>query len=264
MCCCDHLEHQEFPRTTLGTRYVGAHTPRRTTAVRNAGGMVALVEREVEFFRVLAVEPGTTTVRTTVPSDPANPDSPGLTFDLREGEQRTLSSYGSFELTATQAVSVANMMSSQLNTGIPLNYPGGDPSFIPLPPIEQWRATYVFLTPNRYAFDFVTIVAPSNAAVRLDDSPLPTRDCAVERADACVARTGRPPCPTPRYVVYQCQLSFPVVSNDTPYPLNVSPGLQRDGVHVVRADQPVGAIVSGFDLRVSYGYPAGTQLRPLH
>jgi hypothetical protein len=31
-------------------------------------------------------------------------------------------------------------------------------------------------------------------------------------------------------------------------------------VHRVDADQPVGVIVSGFDWRVSYAYPAGTNL----
>jgi hypothetical protein len=31
-------------------------------------------------------------------------------------------------------------------------------------------------------------------------------------------------------------------------------------VHRVDADQPVGVIVSGFDYRVSYAYPAGTNL----
>jgi hypothetical protein len=131
-----------------------------------------------------------------------------------------------------------------------------------MPPVEQWRDSYVFLTPDKYAFDFVTIVAPASAAVSLDGSPVPDADCVTEASDGCVATRDRA-CPPSRYVVHTCQLSFPIVDNDRPYPQNVSPGRQRDGVHTVRATAPVGVWVSGFDLRVSYGYPAGTRLAPL-
>lgn len=261
-CCCDHLEAQQFPRNTLGSRYVAVHTPRRTPVVRAAGAPVALVENEPEFFRIMAVAPGITHVRTTVPSVAENIASPPLEFDLSQGEFRTIRAYRHFEVEATAPVSVANFMSSQLNTGIPLNYPGGDGSFIPMPPVEQWRDSYVFLTPDRYAFDFVTVVAPEGTEVFLDDDPLPTVDCETSRGDGCV-ETRTHPCPPSRYRVYSCQLSYPIIDPDLPYPMNVRPGRQRDGVHVVRASRPVAVIVSGFDLRVSYGYPAGTQLRPL-
>jgi hypothetical protein len=68
---------------------------------------------------------------------------------------------------------------------------------------------------------------------------------------------------TPPWVVYRCQLSFPVIDPTMMPPDNVSPGLQNDGVHLVDADMPVGVIVSGFDVRVSYAYPAGTDLRDI-
>jgi hypothetical protein len=262
-CCCDHLEAQQFPRETLGRHYFAVHTPRRTPVVRAAGAMVAQVENEPEFFRVMAAMPGVTHVRTTLPSVLDDVASPPLEFDLMQGEVRTLRAYRHFEVTASAPVSVANFMSSQLNTGIPLNYPGGDGSFVPMPPSEQWRQQYVFLTPDKYAFDFVMIVAPVGVRPFLDDDELPTTDCEVERADGCV-ETRTHTCPPAEYLVYSCQLSYPLIDPDLPYPLNVRPGRQRDGVHVVRASEPVGVIVSGFDLRVSYGYPAGTQLRPLN
>ncbi len=261
-CCADHLEAQQFPRNSLGQRYVAVRTPRRTPIVRAAGAPVGLVENEPEFFRVMAVTPGTTTIRTTLPSILEDPESPPLAVVLREGEFRTLRAYRDFELIATAPISLADFMSSQTNTGIPLNFPGGDPSFIPIPPIEQWRSTYVFLTPDRYAFDFVAIVAPVNAEVRLDDVRVPSIDCDVSRGDGCVD-TRRQTCGPSRYTVYRCQLSYPIIDPILPYPMNVLPGRQRDGVHVVTASEPVGVIVSGFDLRVSYGYPAGTQLRTL-
>jgi hypothetical protein len=40
----------------------------------------------------------------------------------------------------------------------------------------------------------------------------------------------------------------------------VSEGTQDDGVHDVRGVRPIGLTVYGFDCRVSYGYPGGTDL----
>ena len=39
--------------------------------------------------------------------------------------------------------------------------PGGDPSMIVVPPVEQWRSSYLFLVPNKYAFDSLLIAAPA-------------------------------------------------------------------------------------------------------
>ena len=49
-----------------------------------------------------------------------------------------------------------------------------------------------------------------------------------------------------------------------PSPTNVSPGRQNDGVHRVQADYPIGVVVYGFDLRVSYAYAGGTELKDLN
>jgi hypothetical protein len=261
-CCCDHLEAQIVPRNTLGRRYVAVHFVNRTRVVRAAGASVASVPNEPEYTRVLATAPGETRVRTSLAADPAMPRGPRLEFSLQQGQSRYLTATTHYELEASAPVYVASFMASQLNTGIPLRYPGGDPSFVPMPPVEQWRDTYVFLTPDKYAFDFVTIVAPLDATVTLDDSPVPNADCESAPSDGCVP-TRDSPCPSPQFMVYTCQLSFPIVVDDLPYPQNVRPGRQRDGVHTVRASRPVGVWVSGFDLRVSYGYPAGTRLDPL-
>jgi hypothetical protein len=65
------------------------------------------------------------------------------------------------------------------------------------------------------------------------------------------------------YVVYHCQLSFPVIDPAIQADDALKPGEQSDGVHEVRSDQPVGVIVDGFDRNVSYGYAAGTDLREI-
>ena len=43
------------------------------------------------------------------------------------------------------------------------------PTLIMLPPVNQFRTEYVFLSPNKYVEDYVNIVAPIDAEVRIDD-----------------------------------------------------------------------------------------------
>ena len=144
---------------------------------------------------------------------------------------------------------------------IPGNLPGGDPSLIIIPPIEQYRADYVFLTPDRYSFDFLRIMAPRAATVLVDSTP-------IERIPGCHLEIGTPLERTLEpasfgYVVYRCQLSFPVIDPAIDTDDALMPGEQSDGVHQVRSNLPIGVIVDGFDRNVSYGYAAGTELREI-
>ena len=136
--------------------------------------------------------------------------------------------------------------------------PGGDPSLIIVPPMEQYRTRYVFLTPDKYMFDFIAVMAPREATVLLDGNPLDSYGCSISPADGRnEEERGKP---LPDHVVYRCQLSFPVIDPSLPSPDNVMPGSQNDGVHRVDADSPVMVLAYGFDSYVSYGYAAGTQL----
>ena len=124
-----------------------------------------------------------------------------------------------------------------------------------MPPIGQYRREYVFLTPDRYAFDFVVIVAPAAAEVRLDGEELRARGCSVGPADGVLRGPGGAP---PTRVIYRCQLSFPEVERDV-----VRPGMQDDGVHRLVSNAPVGLVVYGFDAFVSYAYAGGLNLLPI-
>ncbi len=244
-CCADHLEHQLFPLSSAGRHFVAARTPPRTPAVFAAGGDVSVVE-EPEYFRILATEDDTLVVTSLEPPDDR--------ISLDAGEHVTLEVWCDTKIEATRPIFVGQFTASQATTGLDLQIPGGDPSFIMVPPVEQWRSSYVFLTPNKYAFDFVVIVAPPGAGVLLDMLPLPTH------CDTASAVCGVSADPT-AYTIYRCQLSFPIVDTSLPYPENVQPGVQDDGYHVLTADVPVGLIVYGFDSHVSYGYAGGLDLR---
>jgi hypothetical protein len=153
---------------------------------------------------------------------------------------------------------VATIQASQQAAGVELGLPGGDPSLIIIPPIEQYRSRFVFLTPDKYAFDFIALIAPSDATVLFDGASLDALQCESSPADGLTAEQRG--APTPRYIVHRCQLSYPVVDPTGPPYENVAPGSQNDGVHRVEADLPVMVIAYGFDNRVSYGYAAGTEL----
>jgi hypothetical protein len=254
LCCADHLEEQLAPDASLGVRYALVRSPSRTRALNAAfvdpeRDRVAELD-EPEYFRVLAVAEGTTQVTTTLPA-------PDDAFTLARGEHRTIRATRESMLEASAPVSVMQLMAGQEAVGLPGSYPGGDPSSILLAPLEQFRRSYVFLTPDRYAFDFVTIVAPREAAILLDGEPAEPL-CTRTAADGIARRASDPP---PEYVAYECQLSFPEVGGAPEYRVTASG--QEDGVHTVSADVPVGIVVTGFDEYVSYGYAGGRDVRNL-
>jgi hypothetical protein len=169
---------------------------------------------------------------------------------------------------ADGAMAVLQTIASQFAVGIPSGYPGGDPAIVAIPPADQYRSEYVFLTPNLYAFDFVTITAPREAVVLLDEIDLrewmAAEQCEVAPADGLERRMGDPP---PEWVVYRCQFSYPDVvvlsSQGTVVNSRVEEGLQDDGYHTLRASEEVGIVVYGFDAFVSYAYAGGLNLDPL-
>jgi hypothetical protein len=256
-CCADHLEQQLDPIRTAGTRFIGAHGPSRTRAVQLAGGPVTPID-EPDYFRPVAIADGETRITTTLP-----PPDNSFTLSGR-GASRILTVYRDFALQADHPIALGNVSPSQEAAGIKRGLPGGDPSFIIVPPIEQWRTDYIFLTPDKYSFDFVTVIAEPGVPVTLDGDVLDDKRCTVTPADGLTpAQRGLP---SPPYQVYTCQLSFPLIDPDPTKkaPDNVTPGNQNDGVHQITAPSPVGVLVSGFDAFVSYGYAAGTQLQELN
>jgi hypothetical protein len=153
---------------------------------------------------------------------------------------------------------------SQEDANVPTGLPGGDPSLIIMPPIEQFRTSYVFLTPDKYDFDFIRIIAPRVASVLLDSQPVDQIDgCHASDADGITDQALRQTVGPSPFVVYTCQLSFPIIDPNQKAPNNLSPGLQNDGVHRVEASDKVGVVVDGFDSFVSYAYAAGTELETL-
>lgn len=279
-CCADHLEEQLFPDDTLGRRFFIGRMPWRSTAVdaaiitgENLGRFA-----EPEYVRISAIQEGITTVMTTLPPplDIMELTSDGIQCitdaDVISGggcASRILTVNRDFEMEADKPLSVLQTIASQFAVGIPSGYPGGDPAIVAVPPADQYRREYVFLTPSLYAFDFITITAPREARVLLDEIDI--RDwmnegkCESGPADGVMRRMGDPP---PEWLVYRCQFSFPDVSvlssQGEVVNARVDDGFQDDGYHTLRASDEVGIVIYGFDAFVSYAYAGGLNLDPLN
>jgi hypothetical protein len=250
-CCADHLEEQLDHVRTAGQRFVATVSPNRARAIKAAGAAIGVAD-QVEYFRVIATTERGATITTSLEGELRELQLSGL------GAFADLSSTHHFLLESDAPVALASISPSQEEANLPNDLPGGDPSLVIVPPIEQFRNNYVFLTPDKYSFDFVRIIASPTTGVALDGRLVAQNpDCVSAPADGLtdVQRAGPPP-----LVVYSCQLSFPKIDDTQPRPDNLSLGLQNDGVHRILANEPVGVIVDGFDYFVSYAYAAGTDL----
>lgn len=211
---CDHLEQQIFPRQAIGTHYLVAKTHPRMNC------------DPPDYVRVLADVDGT---EVTLVPPVAGP------FSLNGGEWVEFSTSQSVEITSTNPILVGQFLRS---SGGSECADEGDPAFVLQVPVEQFRCSYVFLTPDTYDTDFINIVAPVGAEVILDGEFL---DLSTE------------PVGTGLFTVTSVEL--------------------EDGPHVLESDDLVGVIVYGYGgpgnmsgnvQNVSYAYPAGLSLQEIN
>lgn len=252
-CCADHLEEQLDPIRTAGKYFVASVSPNRTAALAFAGASVG-IEDQVEYFRAIAVTEGGARLSVTVPG------SGTQTVTLPErGDSIEIVSPVHFIIKSDKPIMLGSVSPSQGAANVPRGLPGGDPSFMIVPPVEQFRTSYVFLTPDKYMFDFIRIIAPPDTQMQFDGRPLDEAlDCDRKSGDSLTEAergSSRPP-----YWVYSCQLSFPTVDSSPDAEVVVRAGVQNDGVHRLEATRPVGLLVDGFDDFVSYAYAGGTEL----
>jgi len=202
-CCAEHLEHQMYPAETWGQRYLAVHSEPR-------GG-------STDVFRVLAAEDNTAI--DTIP-----PQGDAGRFTLNAGQWREIPATDSFEVVGDKPISVAQYLASQETTQDFI----GDPSLILPVPVEQFRTSYLILTPADYTEDWLTIIRPAGALVFLDGDAVP---------DAVFTPFG---------------------TGD--YEYTWAP--VEDGPHTLLGEQPFGLVAMGYSQAVSYGYAAGLDLRP--
>lgn len=146
-CCLDHLEDQMFPVESIGTNYVIARSP-----VRSTSGF-----REPDVIRFVgAAEPATVT--TTLPA-------PFNSFTIQPGEVRTTWTQDNIVVTSDKPVIVGQILISNQYVDGPYI---GDPSLTVFPPIDQYRSDYIILTPSGWDQTWAVLIAEVGADVAID------------------------------------------------------------------------------------------------
>ena len=224
---CDHLEEVLFPVANWGERYALA-------PFRPRGELP-----EDTTWQILALRDGTTVT--------AIGDDPPVIPILDAGESNRFSRAGALVITASGPVQIAQYMHSQGAVSLPLapiyNEPFesegcvplpssssmGDPSQLLVVPTAQYRNDYVFLAPDTYRYDFITIVSESSeiSEVWLDETMI-----------------------LPEWTEIGGGFRYTH--------LRIT-----DGSHGIRMDIPFSIDVHGYDCMVSYAYPGGLNLRPI-
>lgn len=245
-CCADHLEEQLIPLSAWGQQFVVGRGEGR----RREG------DWEPEFYRITGgnVPPGQDVINLSYHPEPPE----GAPSTLTEGESVEFSSTTDFIVEGDGPLMVTSFfVSSQYSapeydgsqfciTQAECNglayaavcvmatcAPIGDPSMTIIPPVEQFRDSYVFLAPNDYQYDAITVIAPMGASITLDGAPLG---------------------------------AMTLVGDIDGTSYGVVRSLVGDGTHRLQADggTEVGLIVYGMDRDVSYGYPGGLDLEVIN
>ncbi len=209
-CCADHLEHQMLPLTAWGTEYAAA------PAVAATG-----TGNDASLYRITGAFDGT-----ALAYDPAPPTGAPSTIDA--GETIAFITDEPFVVATTDdakpfAVSQF-LLSNQYFGG--LSRPG-DPTMIVLPATAQFQDKYVFLMPQGYTRNILTVIRPIGAPLFLDGAAI---------QDGLFAPLGSLGAADYEYAHVDAQ----------------------PGSHVLEGDEPVGIIVSGNATDVSYGYAGGS------
>jgi hypothetical protein len=197
---CDHIEEKIFPVRAWDTEYYATKFATRGI--------------ESDIWRVIASEDQT--VVTTNPPQQVIPT-------LNEGEYFEFTSTEDFKIESDKPILVVQFMTGSSTTNSPSD---GDPSMLQAVPARQFRRDYIFLVPDTYDRDWLTITYPDGAHIFLDGDPL--------------------------------NLASGTPIGDSGF--NVVRTPVEDGGHSVEADVPVGVSVYGYDRNISYAYPAGLDL----
>jgi len=233
---CDHVEQQLFPSETWGQNYVAAPLKLRGDGRRT---------REGTYWKILARRDGTEVVFDQPFNDlsPLRQSAAGVpycgdklirndTLLLNANEFCEFGTQTGYAVNATQPILYGAFMSGQESTGnLQFGNQAGDPAFFLLPPQEQFRTDYAFLTPATYALDYATVIVPNGSSLTLDGRRLVFDDYEYDLI------------PSQNYLRVHIPLA--------------------DGPHTIVGDSPFGLIVYAYDDFVSYAFTGGLNLAKL-
>jgi len=148
---CDHLEEQLYPISSLGKKYVGAHT-------LSSGA-------DPSVYRILSVADQNTITFNPPVRESVTLDR-GKFVEFETNQDFVASGSGPFLM--AQFMVGASYAKPPQGTAVP-----NDPSMSLAVPVEQFRTDYRFIAPASYDQSYVNIIAPELATVKLDGSTVP-------------------------------------------------------------------------------------------
>jgi len=167
---CDHVETSILPVETWRNEYIGTHTHYRSSN-----------SSEVNYYRVVATDQG---ARLRFDPPLSGLASHGAIArglpdcrSMMQGDNVELGAKGwcefgtrqNFVLRSDSPVQMVQFITSQDTTGLRgEGRHAGDPAMSAVPPSEQYRSQYTFLTPDTYYANYVSIIHPVGALLELD------------------------------------------------------------------------------------------------
>ena len=226
---CDHVQEQMYPVQTWGREYLAVKFKPRGKF------------HEDDWWRILAAADETVvTISGTTEVSPTQKT-------LKAGEYLQINTSKSFLIKADKAISVGHYSLGQEEVTLPLDSiynetfqtpkgcttstsqgNVGDPAISMAVPVAQYRNSYVFLTPDTYRYDFVTVLiktAKEFPEITMDGKTIPIHLTRLSGTDYGHAR-------------------FRIT----------------DGPHQISSNTPIGIEVYGYDCNVSYAYGGGLSL----
>lgn len=221
-CCADHMEHQMPPLVAWGNGYAAAPVP--APALQTASG------DDRTAYRITGGYDGTS-LQYSPSAPPGAPSTINAYQTVRfETNQpftvRTTDPAKAF--TITQFI-LSGEAARQSPSPIGSNGHPGDPGMIVIPAAAQFQDRYIFLVPQGYEYNYVTIYRPEGASVVLDGNDVTN--------DANWKSVG--------------------VIDTTTWQYNHF--LLGTGQHIVDGgeDGTLGIVSVGYSQAVSYGFPGG-------
>ena len=169
---CDHIEQQLFPVQTWGKKYILVKTKEKN--------------EEWDLVRIYASKDGTkltfkpvTPEKITVPDGWQSFTVKDVKTELNAGEYSEFYFKGTLTVEANEQIMVAQyltgsmMISQNCQSSLFHSNCVGDPAMMLIPPAEQFRKDYLFLTPGSYKANYATIIMTTGEDPTLDGSFVP-------------------------------------------------------------------------------------------
>lgn len=240
---CDHLEEQLLPADILGKDYLLPSFKTRNKdydpSLNPANPGEQLYWRiSADADASITFEPSLKSLDTVAPSNPVTPDCramiTGSTLKLKEGQTCEFGTKSALSLSSDAPVIVGGVLSGHQSTGLDgYGKQAGDPALFILPPSEQYRTSYSFVTAPTFKKTYAVILAQDKTTIALDGQQISSYKQLETQRVSLDGKTWR---------VYSIEL--------------------KPGVHQLKAASAFGLVVYAYDDYVSYAFPGGLDLRP--